>query len=364
MYNIQNTFDKLKVCMLGNTYNPGVFSIIENKQIRNSLEKLVIETNEDLVSIEKFLVSKDVEVIRPDPSQFIVDHKLLPSMLTPRDHLAMIGNTFYMPTPILDQKWSVLRGSSWPVDPPDNFDLLDSSVLTELNEFGIRTKADLYDYDFSCFKTLESKVSSNKNTIAYDQKVDSAMYRVYGNKLYIGTWENQNEDAVLAKAKALFPDYECLVIPSEGHLDGVMFIAAEGLIFSSTAIDIEIYKKLFPGWRIVYNEVFGEPEESDFKHYKTYNNGYWILENASYDEKLYEFINNYISHWIGNISESSFDVNMLQLDKNNICTIIENEKNIKIMENYGIAVHVLPFRHFKFWDSGLHCLTADIHRES
>jgi hypothetical protein len=343
--------------MLGKTYDPSVFSYIADRRIRNILETLVIETAEDLNQIEKSLLSHNIQVLRPSDTTFKVGKKILPSMLTPRDHLAMIGDTFYMPTPSLNTKWNTLKGESWPTNPPNSTDELDEYVKQELNLFGVSCIEDLFDYDFSCFTALENAMARQR--IVYDQKVDSAMYRLFNGKIYVGTWPGDNVDDVQRKANALFPNYDCIVIPSEGHLDGVMFIACEGLIFSSRDIDVSIYHKVFPGWQIVYNNPSVSTNNSN---YKSLNNGKWILKDAEYDNEFCDFIEHYFSTWTGDISESTFDVNMLFLDENNVGCVTVNESNFKILEQHGITPHVFPFRHINFWDSGLHCLTADIDR--
>lgn len=347
MYKINNVSDKLNVCILGKTYDSSVFSYIADSKIRNRLEQLVVETADDLNIIEKFLQSHNIQVLRPSDTTFKVGNKILPSMLTPRDHLAMIGDTFYMPTPILDNKWNVLRGESWPINSPRTFDELDNVIKDELKLFGIKSLEDLFDYDFSCLQNLESTIS---NKIIYDTKIDSAMYRLFDDKIYVGTWPNEDINAVKRKVNELFPNYECIVIPSEGHLDGTMFIACEGLIFSSRDIDAAFYDSVFPGWQIVYNDLsVSEPHKSK-----------WILKDT--DATFCDFVEHYFNSWTGNISESTFDVNMLFLDENNVACVTVNENNFRILEQYGITAHVVPFRHINFWDSGLHCLTADIDR--
>lgn len=355
MFKINDIRDKLNVCMLGKTYDPSVFSYIPDSKIRNILEKLVIETDEDLNHIEKFLRSHDVQVLRPTDTIFKVGKKILPSMLTPRDHLAMIADKFYMPTPTLSNKWDTLRGESWPAVPPNNLKELDDTIQAELNLFDVDCIEDLFDYDFSCFRDLEPMLS---NKIIYDQKVDSAMYRLFGDKIYVGTWPGEDAGIVHRKASRLFPDYECIVLPSEGHLDGVMFIACEGLIFSSRDIDISVYSRLFPGWQIVYNNA----SVTSASNYKSLNNNKWILKDAEQDKEFCEFVERYFNTWVGNIAESTFDVNMLFLDENNVACVTTNEGNFRILEQYGITAHVVPFRHIRFWDAGLHCLTADIDR--
>lgn len=348
--------------MLGNAYHPSVFSDISNLRVRSALETLVIETNQDLDNIAKFLSDRGIQVLRPNKTASKADGKFLPCMLTPRDHLAMIQDTFYMPTPILDNKWHVLRGSSWPTDVPADIDSLADDMKQELETFGVARKSDLYDYDFSCFDEIESIVKDAGNDIVYDAKIDSAMYRIHGSKILVGTNAGDDISTVKDNAQKMFPDLEPIVVPSEGHLDGVMFVACEGLIFSSRDIGSDFYSRCFPGWQIVYNEY--SYRHAEINDYKQQSMGKWILRHCDVDRELHEYVDAYLAGWVGNINESVFDVNMLMLDKNNVCCISENASNFKILERYGIKPHVLNFRHHAFWDAGIHCLTADIHRSN
>ena len=44
-----------------------------------------------------------------------------------------------------------------------------------------------------------------------------------------------------------------------------------------------------------------------------------------------------------------------------LCTQ-EDEQIFKVLERHGITPHIVPFRHYNFWDSGIHCLTVDLSR--
>jgi len=125
---------------------------------------------------------------------------------------------------------------------------------------------------------------------------------------------------------------------------------------------MEFYSSHFNDWEIVYNEITYDNEETAIVDYRTKHRGKWMLDDFESDSNLHDFVDTYLANWIGDINESVFDVNMLGLDAKNICCVRENESNFKVLEKYGITAHVLPFRHHKFWDAGIHCLTADIHR--
>ena len=68
-------------------------------------------------------------------------------------------------------------------------------------------------------------------------------------------------------------------------------------------------------------------------------------------------------NWIGDSSETVFEVNMLVIDEQNVICINENDKVFKQLEANGITPHVVNFPTRHFWDGGWHCNTLDIRRK-
>ena len=67
--------------------------------------------------------------------------------------------------------------------------------------------------------------------------------------------------------------------------------------------------------------------------------------------------------WVGNYTETYFEVNCLVIDEKNVLMLGENDRVFRALERHGITAHSLPFRTRTFWDGGLHCLTLDIRRQ-
>ena len=71
----------------------------------------------------------------------------------------------------------------------------------------------------------------------------------------------------------------------------------------------------------------------------------------------------WLSHWTGYVEETVFDVNMLIIDPKNVIVFNYNKQVFDALDRYGIAPHIVPFRHRYFWDGGIHCVTTDLHRD-
>ena len=102
MLTVHQHWDPLKVCAVGRSYPPEFYSRIKNPKVRNVLEKIAIETEEDYQKLINLLKKFNVTVLRTDvsedPEDYITNGVLnVPPPMVPRDFTAMIGNTFYMP---------------------------------------------------------------------------------------------------------------------------------------------------------------------------------------------------------------------------------------------------------------------------
>jgi hypothetical protein len=53
----------------------------------------------------------------------------------------------------------------------------------------------------------------------------------------------------------------------------------------------------------------------------------------------------------------------LMLDEKNALCSTDNPQVREAMKRHGVELHITPFRHRWFWDTGIHCLTQDLDRE-
>jgi len=113
MVSVYQCFDPLKACVVGRSYPPEFYSEIGNVKVRSAMERVAIETEEDYQKIISKLKEFNVEVLRLDISDNIDDYKdrngvmTVPPPMTPRDFCAMVGDTFYMPSPNYGENFDV-----------------------------------------------------------------------------------------------------------------------------------------------------------------------------------------------------------------------------------------------------------------
>lgn len=368
MYAVNYHWDQLKTCVVGKTYPANFYQFIADKSIRNLMETVANETEQDLEYLCQKLNDLDVEVIRPqlnsDYQQYKIGQHYLPAPLTPRDDMAMIGSTFYMTKPCVDAKYQQLRGNQWPINAPvsqEEFDNLPPFVREELLTNGIDSLAKLYIKDFSCYANIADHVTKQGNVIEYNKNIDSAMVCRLGNHLYCGTWYDGHDELQSKHMQSLFPNYHCTIINSRGHLDGTICPVCPGLVIASRDISQLELQRCFPNWEIFYVDSFSSSQE--FAQAKKLNGGQWWITGQQNLTAFSDYVEIYFKHWLGNAAETSIDVNMLIVNPQNIFCSRYNQALFDKLESYGLQAHVVPLRHSNFWDGGLHCVTNDLDRQ-
>jgi N-dimethylarginine dimethylaminohydrolase len=330
MYSVYQHWDPLKVCVVGQSYPPEFYSFITNKKVRDVMERIAIETEEDYQKLIKLLESFNVKVLRPTIVEFgnyLVsdDSKYVPPPMTPRDYSIMLGEKFYFKTNYFSE-WERL---TW------------GKVLDDIQQQG-------NDIVFSGDEHLTN--------------FNSAINTRIGKDVYLGT-EFYNEDLSkkLQACSQTHPEYRWHAINTGGHSDATFCPVCPGLIVSLK--DVPTYKDTFPDWEVVYLPGQSWGKIMPFKRLKDKNQGKWWVPGEELNDEFTEFVENWLGHWMGYVEETVFDINMLVIDQKNVVCNGYNQQVFDALERHGMTPHVLNFRHRYFWDGGLHCMTSDLHRE-
>ena len=363
-YSVHQPWDPLRVCAVGQSYPPEFYSYIKNSRVRNVMERIASETEEDYQKLISLLEQFGVEIVRTEVTNSPMYHNgsIVPPPMCPRDWTAMIGDSFHMQKKT-NQIWDNLKGVDWPSCPttPEEFDNLNDSIKEELKQFGNTDWYSFVHLFYPQLKSIENKVKSKGNLVHYTD-INSAMTVRLGKDLIFGTETlTQDQEELLNLRKQQFPEYRCHVVNSGGHVDGTFCPVVPGLVLTiPTNFD---YSKMFPGWEIVTlpnpDWQFIEP----FTKLKEKTQGKWWVPGEEQNDDFTEYVNHWFNNWTGYVEETVFDVNMLVIDEKNVICNSHNEAIFKIFNRYGITPHVIELRHRYFWDGGLHCITSDLHRD-
>lgn len=399
-YSVYQHWDPLRVCVVGRSYSPEFYSWIESARLRNLFERIATETEEDFQGIIKVLEKFNVKVVRPDTPKVLVDdvittHKRIPGPISmnPRDQMIMIGEKFFLfPYQNISIKtsgrnihsmhsgwnpeiYNRIKGSSWPQSFTE-FDNLPTWVQEEIRTIhtGVNTKGEDHNEiesnasKFNWWQPILSEVSENNNKIITnftDSMLDlipaNGITRI-GKDLYFGCKSDQDTSLLNRNiAERYFADYRCHFITTGGHIDGCFAPAKPGLIVSIR--DMPTYNNTFPGWEVVHLKGESWSKVKPFLDLKAKNQGKWWIKGSEYDTELIDYVETWLRDWVGYAEESVFDVNILVIDEKNIIVNGYNKQAFEAFSRHGVTPHICPVRHRYFWDGGVHCITADLHRD-
>jgi hypothetical protein len=309
------TYDKLKTCLVGRTYNRKQFEHINNQKVKDILFKILDETEEDYQNLCKVLQNAGVETLRPDIIQ--TDTSVRPAN-QPRDDMAVIGETLYVNNNRPEYK-SIL-------------DRVKNKVIVEQCE--------------------QQKLIST-----------SFIHRL-GDTLHWGTNQPGWRDSELVKTyqeQWTTNGFNVDVMQHEGHGDCTWCVPKPGCIV--TLFDVQNYKDKFPGWDICYLEDKYWDQMSPFRKVKQKNGGKWWVPGEEDSDEFSNYVETYLKDWVGYVEETVFEVNMLSLDQETILVNNYNKQVFDFLEKHHITPVITPFRHRWFWDGGVHCVTQDLYRE-
>ena len=90
--------------------------------------------------------------------------------------------------------------------------------------------------------------------------------------------------------------------------------------------------------------------------------GWYYHPLAENNKEFSNFIQRWMTEWTGWAIESIFEVNMLVINPELVFCATKDDAVYKQIESIGMTPVHVPFRHRRFWDGGLHCLTVDTRR--
>ena len=318
------TFDPLKHCWIGSGFKTEWFEdldIYNNVKIMDPLKRIAEETEEDYQALEKILKDAGVKTYRSflDIEKFGSLKNINRPLVCPRDHFAVVGEKLYF-----------AKGN----------DIGYEKMFKEIDR-----KSIYFDLEMEQVKCMTTAaICRLGKDIYWDVTKDCTPKYVSKYKTH---WEDQG-----FRVHVSYRGY---------HNDGVFCVVKPGCIVS--LYDIQDYSKEFPSWDVLYLPDQSWDKVDAFLKIKKKVGGRWWLKGEEHNDQLTEFINIWLTDWVGYVEETVFDVNMLSIDQN---TIICNNYNKEVFDHFKkhkVEPIIFNFRHRYFWDGGIHCITQDLYRE-
>jgi hypothetical protein len=319
-YKFNAPWHTLKHTWVGTTYRPEFFQPIRNTKIRESLQKIAEETEEDYQNLISTLKSFDVEISRPtiDPD------------LTILDYVDNVGQVNFQKS----KSFTLIPRP--PMQPRDSILVVNEEILATQDE------AQWYYTDIE------------QSPIHFD----APLVTVVGKHLIVDCRDHPELSDYMQQR---FPNHIVVPVMIGGHNDAVFCPVKPGLIVSTYHHDN--YTETFPGWEIKYIENQSWNAIPNWRKFKHANVDKWWVPEADNNPEFSNFVDTWLGHWLGYVKETVFDVNMLQI---NDCVILVNNYNKEMFDFFkvhNIEPIITPFRHRFFWDGGIHCVTGDVYRE-
>jgi hypothetical protein len=332
--NSYTSWQPLEEVIVGRAYSPDYFEFINDAQVRNQLQKILAETEEDLANLSNTIQQYGAVVQRPelpDKDQFVWwqtegGGAPLPP-LTPRDWQITLGNKLLrvLPVPELDALCNHYSANGSLVINPHNGTWDSECILNGASA--------------SCIVRVGQDVFfDNSDFLRPDQT----------------RWIVDN---------VLGPEYRIHEAVTDGHGDAVFAILKPGVILSSKHdVNLDLAGD-FPGWdvcKIWDSSIWAAMEVGKFKYEQS--PGAWYVQGQTPTPEFTKFVDTYLAKWTGFVAETVFDVNCLVLDEENVIFSAYNKEVFDYCRKHRINPIICELRHSYFWDGGISCCTQDIRR--
>ncbi len=325
-YNSWCKWHPLKTVMLGRSYYPEFYRDIKNVKVKDCLIRIAEETEEDFKYFEKVLKEWGCKVIRPELD---IGENL-------QEWIDVGEKTNHKPGAFLRP----------PAQPRDAQLVMGTELL----------------YTGGDHPAIRNRLKRYNNDDVFDLKTrifDAPTITCVGNRVYIDEKEIPEDLIIIMKER--YPEREFIHVKIGGHNDGCFHTLKPGAILS--LLRYQQYEDTFPGWDVCYLPNQSWHMIRPFLYLKKKNKGKWWLAGEEKNNDFTDFVETWLTDWVGYCEESVFDVNVLMLDDKHVCVNGYNKTVFDFLKKHNIEPIIVPFRHRFFWDGGLHCVTLDLYRE-
>lgn len=331
MINSYTSWQPLEEVIVGRAYDPDYFDFIDNPQVRNQLQQILAETQEDLNNLQKIIETYGARVRRPD--------------LMSKNHFQQLQLEGGVPLPPLTPRdWQITLGQK----------LLRVLPMNEL--------------DVICYEYRDQVVNPHGTTwdpnCILNGASASCIVRVGRDVFFDNSDYLKPEQSRWIVDNCLGPEYRVHEAITDGHGDAVFAILKPGVILSSKH-DINLNLAAdFPGWEVLKiwdSSIWAAMEVGKFKYEA--NPGAWYVQGQTPTPEFTHFVDTYLNKWTGFVAETVFDVNCLVLDEENVIFSAYNKEVFAFCEKHKINPIISELRHSYFWDGGISCCTQDLSRK-
>jgi len=331
-------FQKLKAVVIGQVLSEDIFDWITEEKIKAPMQRILKETNEDMLEFKRVLERLGVYVYQPAQlkREGLSNKKQIPHVpLQPRDVFLTLGNSCYQQN--THQVYDYMKN------------IVHQDCLIDLfNE--------VYGPGGSSFEGHE--LISGANSVKLGKHIlmpaDSEHGFVRPDRPMlehiINKWQQQG--------------YEIIQTDDIGHTDGIISFIRPG-VYMRVGKSSSQEKEFFTKWdRLeLSHQGFMNPGIRKWMQEKSLVSGRWWIEGEQDNPQLHKFINDWCDHWVGYCAETVFDINCLSISEECVLVSSYNKEVFDFLKKHKVEPIIVPLRHRYFWDGGLHCCSLDLVRE-
>ncbi len=330
MINSFTSWQPLEAVVVGRAYTPDYFDFIDNAQVRNQLQQILAETDEDLTNLQRTIERFGAKVYRPTlpPKDQFVKNQLQGKVpippLTPRDWQISLGQKLLRIIPVGELDHVCEQFADQVINPHNG------------------------RWDPNCILNGASA---------------SCIVRVGRDVFFDNSDFLRPEQSRWIIENVLGPEYRIHEAVTDGHGDAVFAILKPGVILSSKHDENLNFERDFPGWevlRIMDSSIEAAMTMGKFKYENS--PGAWYVTGQTPTPEFTDYVNTYLTEWTGFVAETVFDVNCLVLDEENVIFSAYNKQVFEFCERHRINPIISELRHSYFWDGGISCCTQDLTR--
>jgi N-dimethylarginine dimethylaminohydrolase len=345
---VYSEFQPLEEVLVGRAYSPEAFHLVEDPELREMLQRIMRETEEDNEALVRLFEEHRVKVRRPEVIFRLMEEKDgVPGFKT------------------MDLGTWKCQNPNPPVWPRDLTLTYGNKILSTYSRAmsrwceGQSFYSIFYDYanHGADWRSMPPPLLTGKRKSYADYEEDSILFHAAnilrcGKDIFHTLPGGEIEGGKGTRAGIhwlqgqLGPEVRFNEVQKRGHLDGKIALIKPGLLISWLSKD-ELPERL-RNWDMIKLQSQGKMPE-DFLR----------LRGQRYYK---EFIKGWLTEWIGYVDETYFDVNVTSLNENQVILNGRNEWLMRELEKRGVEGIPFDFRHRYFWDGGLHCITLDIRR--
>jgi len=330
---------------VGDVFPIEKFHHLKDDRILSPLAKVLEETREDMEKLSKILRDLGVTVLRPNMVNTQVDlstYARKPPQQT-RDDMAVVGENLYVANNLPEYR----------------------DILANIDKKKIFYPKQYLDYSDPAY-TYNMHINGPQ-TPDQQRLLSTSFIHLLGKDIFWGTnqpgWRNS---PLIAYHKKLWEGegFRVHIQATEemgGHGDATWCILKPGVIV--TLHDLQNYEEKFPGWDILYLEDKYWDQLSPFRTMKKKVGGRWWIQGEEHNDRLINYVESWLSDWVGFCEETVFEVNMLSINPECVLVNNYNEQVFNFLKKHHIEPIICAQRHRWFWDGGVHCLTQDLYRQ-